>query len=856
MADLPDFISFDEAPSGGGSGGLPDLIPTQDVLALSAKAPQSSGWNWGDSAKNFASGTVEGVGGLIGLLSDLNPFLPPSVKQNVRDNGYSGAFPISQMVKGYTDEVTAAPDPNYRYARTAGQFLGPGLAGAPFKAAGVGANTALEMLTSQATPLALASAASGSVGAQGAQDLTGDTVIAPILGALAAGSLPSIASNSLSSLKAAFLPATEAEVQGSAALAFKDATQLTPQQIEAAIASRPQDALGAKMTTAEITQNAGAAQLEKSLAASGQPGMADAYNARGGQREAARNAMLNSMTPVEAVNKEGLGSRLIDKATEVKQQLSDAAMTLWEKLPRDIPIKTSGEKLAVSSVANSRGGFGEGLPSRTRNLVDQFLGAGKTEGKVITTGALQDIRSDALRFLRDKDVTPFETRVLNTLRENIDSAMEKNLSGTAFEDWLAARRATATGAELFSPSTVGGALTREGANPSTALTRAFKGDSRSVEELQAALHRDPQLFEEVKRGVLDTIGRDTAGNLTPAKMKKFVTSNEEGLKALFGEEHYGQMTRIFEDLASEAGVKDLATRASKGGSSTAQNLTVAGVVNDLAVGSLLPKTGVLAKAAEKLQGVFGAAGNADKVKEILFRASLEPDFALLLSKAPTDTRVFNLADRLSTMVKDAGFFGATSATLEGARTQESQRSPARAVNDLASSARIQNSARPSAASSPKSLSEAAQQQLGVRESRISSPDSLASSAENQAPRSYQDGLGQLLDAVKHVESRGNTKAVSPVGAKGPYQLMDATGKEYHDKLGIKAAYDPFDESQSRQIAAAILQDYYQMFGDWNLAVQAYHTGPGNIRKGKIGPEGKAYPGKIMAALEQLTGGMA
>lgn len=146
--------------------------------------------------------------------------------------------------------------------------------------------------------------------------------------------------------------------------------------------------------------------------------------------------------------------------------------------------------------------------------------------------------------------------------------------------------------------------------------------------------------------------------------------------------------------------------------------------------------------------------------------------------------------------------------------------------------------------------------LGQLKSKSTSPDSLASSAEKQAPRSYQDGLGQLLDAVKHVESRGNTKAVSPVGAKGPYQLMDATGKEYHDKLGIKAAYDPFDETQSRQIAAAILQDYYQMFGDWNLAVQAYHTGPGNIRKGKIGPEGKAYPGKVMAALEQLMGGMA
>jgi soluble lytic murein transglycosylase-like protein len=296
-------------------------------------------------------------------------------------------------------------------------------------------------------------------------------------------------------------------------------------------------------------------------------------------------------------------------------------------------------------------------------------------------------------------------------------------------------------------------------------------------------------------------------------------------------------------------VKELGSLASKGGSNTSQNQTVAGVINELAVGSLLPNTGVLAKAAERLQGVFGAAGNAARVKKILFRASMEPDFALLLSQAPTDTRVFNLADRLSTIAKDAGFFGATSATLEGARTQENQQRTGPARQTPSPIAETRGSVSSSSASAPKSLSEAARQQPGVKESRISSPDSLASSAEKQAGGSYQ-ALDSLLNAIQHVESSGDTSAVSEKGAKGPYQLMDDTGLQYHKRLGIKEKYNPFDKDQSRQIAKAILTDYYQMFGNWDQAVLAYHSGPGNVQKGTIGPQGRAYVPLVLQALSR------
>lgn len=103
----------------------------------------------------------------------------------------------------------------------------------------------------------------------------------------------------------------------------------------------------------------------------------------------------------------------------------------------------------------------------------------------------------------------------------------------------------------------------------------------------------------------------------------------------------------------------------------------------------------------------------------------------------------------------------------------------------------------------------------------------------------------LLDSVRQVESAGGKFLISRAGAKGPYQLMDRTGLEYHKKLKMFSRYDPFSEEQSRQIAGEILRDYLKMMeGDVNRAVLAYNTGPGNVWKGRIGPQGRAYVPKV------------
>lgn len=80
-----------------------------------------------------------------------------------------------------------------------------------------------------------------------------------------------------------------------------------------------------------------------------------------------------------------------------------------------------------------------------------------------------------------------------------------------------------------------------------------------------------------------------------------------------------------------------------------------------------------------------------------------------------------------------------------------------------------------------------------------------------------------------VESALNPVAISPSGAKGLWQFMYGTGLEYN--LHIDSYVDErFDLMKSTQAACAYLNKLYQSFGNWDLALAAYNSGPGNVRK--------------------------
>jgi membrane-bound lytic murein transglycosylase D len=80
-----------------------------------------------------------------------------------------------------------------------------------------------------------------------------------------------------------------------------------------------------------------------------------------------------------------------------------------------------------------------------------------------------------------------------------------------------------------------------------------------------------------------------------------------------------------------------------------------------------------------------------------------------------------------------------------------------------------------------------------------------------------------------VESALNPRAVSRVGATGLWQFMYQTGKQYG--LSITSYVDErSDPLRASQAATQYMTNMYKIFGDWDLVLASYNSGPGNVAK--------------------------
>lgn len=105
----------------------------------------------------------------------------------------------------------------------------------------------------------------------------------------------------------------------------------------------------------------------------------------------------------------------------------------------------------------------------------------------------------------------------------------------------------------------------------------------------------------------------------------------------------------------------------------------------------------------------------------------------------------------------------------------------------------------------------------------------------------------LLAALSMQESRGNPNARSSVGAHGAFQFMPATARQYRVNTASIAS--------SADGAARKMSDLLQRYkGDLGKALTAYHSGEGNVDRGRIGPVGRKYAPEVMARMGWLAGG--
>lgn len=88
------------------------------------------------------------------------------------------------------------------------------------------------------------------------------------------------------------------------------------------------------------------------------------------------------------------------------------------------------------------------------------------------------------------------------------------------------------------------------------------------------------------------------------------------------------------------------------------------------------------------------------------------------------------------------------------------------------------------------------------------------------------GLPSELALIPLIESGFQASALSKVGARGYWQIMPGTLRLYTKTSKKKLA----DLNFSTQIAILIFKDSYDALGSWPLAINAYHSGIGRLRR--------------------------
>ena len=141
--------------------------------------------------------------------------------------------------------------------------------------------------------------------------------------------------------------------------------------------------------------------------------------------------------------------------------------------------------------------------------------------------------------------------------------------------------------------------------------------------------------------------------------------------------------------------------------------------------------------------------------------------------------------------------------------------------------------------------------------RRSSLERLMSLSDYYFPMFEQEMSNQKIPLeMKYlaiIESALNPKARSRAGATGLWQFMYATGKSYGLEVNnyVDERSDPV---RSTKAAAKYLNELYKIFGDWDLTLAAYNSGPSNVTKAIRRSNGKTNYWNLRPYLPRETAG--
>ncbi|NND87989.1 MAG: LysM peptidoglycan-binding domain-containing protein [Flavobacteriaceae bacterium] len=117
----------------------------------------------------------------------------------------------------------------------------------------------------------------------------------------------------------------------------------------------------------------------------------------------------------------------------------------------------------------------------------------------------------------------------------------------------------------------------------------------------------------------------------------------------------------------------------------------------------------------------------------------------------------------------------------------------------------------------------------------------------------RQGLPLEMKYLAIVESALDPRARSRVGATGLWQFMFSTGKMFG--LDVNSYVDErSDPLKATEAAAKYLKSLHKSLGDWDLALAAYNSGPGNVAKAIRRSGGRTNYWNIRANLPRETAG--
>ena len=91
------------------------------------------------------------------------------------------------------------------------------------------------------------------------------------------------------------------------------------------------------------------------------------------------------------------------------------------------------------------------------------------------------------------------------------------------------------------------------------------------------------------------------------------------------------------------------------------------------------------------------------------------------------------------------------------------------------------------------------------------------------------GLPDELKYLPIVESGLNPMAISRAGAAGPWQFMPASGREF-GLIVTDYIDERLDIYKSTEAACKFFTRLYRSFGDWDLCLASYNSGPGTVKR--------------------------